>query len=128
MTSECSGPERELERVLAGLQPSRPGLDHDLVMFRAGRAAIRRRLRVWQGCTVALLAALGISIYGGLSGLRSRGPESTEPRWTAVAPPESPGPGSYAALRSRVLRDGIEVLPLPEGRGETLSAQDATNL
>jgi len=128
MTSELRGPERELEQALLGLRPSSPGLDHDLMMFRAGQAAARRRLRLWQGSTAALLVGLAISIFGGLHDARRPGPVPGGPRGAVMAAPQVPAAGSYAALRSRVLEQGVDVLPLPEAGGPLLSAGDAADL
>jgi hypothetical protein len=128
MTSELHGPERELEQVLLGLQPSSPGLDHDLVMFRAGQTAVRRRLRVWQGSTAALLAGLTILVFGGPRDQPKPGPVPVESRWAATPASEAPAAGSYAALRTRVLEQGVDALPLPEARGPMPSAKDAMNL
>lgn len=128
MTSELHGPERELEEALLGLRPSSPGLDHDLMMFRAGQAAARRRLRLWQGSTGALLLGLAVSIFGGLHDARRSGPVPGTPLRAVMAAPRVPAAGSYAALRSRVLEQGVDVLPLPETGGLLLSVGDAADL
>lgn len=41
----------DLERRLAGWQPSPAGLDSDRALFAAGRASVRFRLRLWTGLT-----------------------------------------------------------------------------
>jgi hypothetical protein len=128
MTSELNGPERELERVLLGLQPSGADLDHELILLRAGQTAVRRQLRIWQASTLALLAGLGLSIFGGWHEVRKPGTLPPDSRWVAASSVKPPAPGSYAELRTRVFEHGIDALPRPETGGPTLSADDARSL
>jgi len=122
--------ERELEAALGGLAPARANIDRDCVMFRAGRASVRRKNRLWQGLSSILVILLLVSIV-------SR-PQSTprERRADTVVyntPSLSPSVAAtvdenraeafrqYVRTRRAVLDQGVEALPTLSGyRGSSI--------
>jgi hypothetical protein len=124
--------ERELEAQLAGLRPAQPAMERDELMFRAGQATAARRLHRWQGATSLMgLALLGVWLCQPvpltppqpLLGTIPDPQKTEEPPVPTVAPaaqpwlrqdPESPSPiRQYLALRSRVIMEGVDALPVP---------------
>ena len=118
--------ERELQEALGTLQPAAAGIDRDGLMFRAGRASVRRALRPWQAASVVLAACLAISLWAR--------PKRTETvrivraplRQRLRKPPAPPGRAQLAAaervpapppddpsarLCEDVLRRGLDALP-----------------
>ncbi len=125
--------QRELADALGKLKPAPSALDRGAVMFAAGRASGRRRVRLWQAAAVMLAACT-------LASLTVRpGPATVvEVRTVTVSPdppaeipvvtPAEPVPaavdlpptatglfrpieGSYLALRNDVLARGLDALP-----------------
>lgn len=119
--------ESELESALRSLRPARAAIDRDRLMFQAGRASARRGGRVWLGATMALAAALGVSLVvrpGPREVVRIVRVEAEAPK-PEVTPARSfiaarairagrLGRGEYLRLREEVLAKGLDALPQPE--------------
>jgi hypothetical protein len=119
----------EIERRLAGWQPSAEKLDADAMLFAAGRAAGRRgrvpllwpALCAFLAVQVAGLGIWGLSERAGRLALADRQPQrvpgpSAPPTVVAVLPESSytPSPDDYFHLRRRVEQDPArELTPLP---------------
>ena len=119
--------ESELESALRSLRPARAAIDRDRLMFQAGRASARRGGRVWLGATMALAAALGVSLVvrpGPREVVRivRVEPQPTRPKaapslpmiYAFVGPADWRGRGQYLKLRQEVLEKGLDALPEPE--------------
>jgi len=124
-----TGAQREMEAALGRLRPSAPRIDRDALMFRAGRASMRRRGYVWQGLAAGLAVCLGLSLafrpaVRGTQDL-AMAPRPAEPAqtaWQFPTPPadaeSAPSPrGEYLHLRDLVLAGGIDALPDPAYTG-----------
>lgn len=115
MSREPLNPDlANVESVLAGLRPSRSGLDRDRLMFLAGQAAGLRRARraAWLGAGASTAATLAACVLGVLL-LQRPGTEGNHQ--TAHAPavqPEQPNAPSWAANP-----------PGPRGIGESLDTE-----
>jgi len=112
----------DLERCLAGWQPSRTGLDADRMLYAAGRASARPRLRLWASLaglmTLVALLLTGVLIQARMEqGALSR--QLAEVREQQIrpepeAPASSPEPGasnSYLHVRNLLLQGGVEAWP-----------------
>ena len=133
--------QRKIEAALGDLAPSAPTIDRDDLMFRAGRASAPRSTRLpW---AVAILLAAGLTVA-----LAARPeprvverivripadpapPAQVEPAprppfdATPVAMPLAPG--SYARLRTEVLRNGLDALAELQPAREPAPRMDETD-
>ncbi len=118
--------EHELASALGGLQPAATSIDRDRLMFRAGRASVHRRGRLWQGATGSLALALAVSLVVRPAPRQverivtvAQAPRTQEARrvasmdadrWPRDARPIQAG---YLRLRNAVLTHGVAALPTP---------------
>jgi hypothetical protein len=131
-----------LEAALKGLAPASVHLDRDRLLFRAGQAAVRRRVWLWPSAA-AILALTTVSLAVALALRPAPGvvertvvvrvpvpappapppPPRQQPAPSAPSPTPSPDredvlareplPEGYLRLRDEVLRWGVDALPSP---------------
>jgi hypothetical protein len=116
--------ERELEAALAGLAPARSAIDRDRVMFCAGRASVRRRTRLWQGLSSALVVLLLALALTRPFVDESKGGSETVARPVARTPYRAIEPvdqgqieafRQYVRTRRAVLNRGVEAIEASSG-------------
>jgi len=112
--------EQELEAALGTLTPTQAGLSRDQVMFAAGQASMRRRNRIWQGISSALVVLLLVALlWRPEPTMIELSPEIAATGVAAVSPAaatvvdEDRGQafGQYVRTRRAVLERGLDVLP-----------------
>lgn len=117
--------DRELEAALAGLAPTRPGIDRDRLMFCAGRASLRRRNHLWQGVSSAQATLLLASVLtrpvltDGGSAPEASGLPVADVSPRSLAPVDQERIEAfrhYVRTRRAVLDRGIEAIPASSGR------------
>jgi hypothetical protein len=113
--------ERDLEAVLARLQPAKTAIDRDRLMFLAGRRSVRRYGWMWPSIAALLAVALTVSLATrpGTKPAEPFGyvlqdsPTPTDP-FTPSGPSMGPSKFSYTQMRHVILDQGIDALPVPE--------------
>jgi len=116
--------ERELEFALGQLKPIANMLNRDELMFNAGRAAAGRKVP-WQMLSGVLCVLLIASVLTRPNANASRkttthmNPGRLELARTSnhPVPVESGGSLEYVTLREKVIEEGLDALPLPQGAG-----------
>jgi hypothetical protein len=113
---DLTGADRELENRLGRIRPARHAVSRDQVMFEAGRASVRKSLHAWRATSAVLAMGMGLW-WTAQASMRPSVPPSSLATQTPAPSPAGLVHGadldesSYAALRSRVLQEGIEALP-----------------
>jgi hypothetical protein len=110
----------DLEAALGALTPRPPALDRDAILYRAGRASVRR----WQWATaVSTTATLALAVTLLLRPSVDRGPVVVAPPPApSVVPPvvpeaelapstDEPAPAAYFRLQEQLLSRGLDGLP-----------------
>ncbi len=129
--------ERDLEAVLARLQPAKTSIDRDRLMFLAGRRSVRRYGWIWSSIAALLAVALTVSLAT-RPAAKPAEPFSyasqDAPTATETVTPSGPSMGqskfSYIQIRNVILNQGIDALPMPElppVSGNPLSCTNKTN-
>jgi hypothetical protein len=117
---DLTGAECELEQALGRIRPAAHAISRERVMFEAGRASMRGRLYAWRAAAAVLALGMGLILGLGWVGRGGRHPvaepmdlASEAATFSPVAAASTPALDdfSYAMVRSRVLRDGVEALP-----------------
>ncbi len=98
--------DAEFEACLGHLRPKDPAIERDALIFRAGRASVRRRMRLWQSAAGLLLVALGVSLA-----LSLRPPPTPVERVVQVVIEKQTAPPPTPTERRMVLPDAIEPRP-----------------
>jgi len=115
---------QRLESALSRTRPTQTGLDRDLLMFNAGKAAARPNLP-WQVLSGALglLLVCAVSLRPEPVGRSSPGPVAQSgASWTGRldtqrAEYDLSCPQTYLRHRNQVLEGGVETLPPDPGLG-----------
>jgi hypothetical protein len=116
--------DNELISALGDLRPSGGAIDRDRLMFQAGRASMRSRRWMWQGTTLVLAVALGISLMLNMQTPQRQNPVAIQIAEVQTFTPEPiamdeyedeyqprPGDGAFLKLRNDVLSKGVDALP-----------------
>jgi hypothetical protein len=122
---KLSPAQQELESALSQIRPAQDALNHELFIFKAGRASVNTG-RSWQMVSAALTVLLLCSVL-----IR---PELDMPRREAsphlvaldeTASAHAPRPSepvdasAYIALRQSIVRRGLNALPSGSGLGSS---------
>ena len=97
--TDLSPAERELAEALGRLMPAASHIDHDALIYRAGRASMGRQMYTWRVVAATLAVALGCaSMIGPAAPIGEKRIVQTPPPESAL-PPEASQP-TVAHLRS----------------------------
>jgi hypothetical protein len=121
--------DRELEAALGGLRIAPGAISRDRVMFDAGRAAARRRSRLWQGSAAVLALGLLISIASRPAPTEPEHSTETAARQHISSDPVAQSAAhvepfdserarafrQYIRMRRAILERGVEVIPTSDG-------------
>jgi len=125
--------EDELETALSGLTPAPSSLNRNRLMFRAGRASVRRRNHLWQGiCSILAVLLLTSIVSRSRLAVLDRPDEAMAHQTPSVLPvnvsslhiervdrQEAEAFRQYIRTRRAVLDRGVEALPVSPAIGRT---------
>jgi len=130
--------ERELEEAWGRLKPAGVSIDRDRLLFRAGQRSVGVSLWMWRGMAAVLVVGLGLSlaiqpepqhiervVY--MPVVQEKPAPRETPAWTdgsdiRIARRDLSA-SSYRdiRLRKRVLKEGLDALPMPAWTRATIS-------
>ena len=134
--NELTPPQQELARGLATLQPARPGLDRDALMFRAGQRSIRKTHRLISAAVAVaaiglLAAAVTFPIPPKVQRRTVYVPVSEPVGWPIAAgnfEPRLPTAQTYLQLQKAVLDRGLDALPTAQAAVVSDETTDELNI